>query len=174
MPRDDLTITVLTRLDDAPDWVDMTRDYLALAVARHHAATGQMASGEDQLGQTVASADKYCGRDGRFVVARNADGRLVGMALLHRMSNGKGEIKRLFIRPEARRAGLARRLVARLEREARGMGLSHLYLDTTPGFPEAIALYRALGFAEADYDPASVQDPALLPHLVFMEKPLAP
>jgi hypothetical protein len=52
------------------------------------------------------------------------------------------------------------------------MGMSALYLDTTPGFPEAIALYRAIGFMDAAYDPASVQDPALLPHLVFMEKPL--
>ena len=54
------------------------------------------------------------------------------------------------------------------------MGLSALYLDTTTGFPEAIALYRTLGFEDAQHDAASVQDPAIIEHLVFMEKTLQP
>lgn len=174
MASDDIEINVVTDLADAPGWLDMSREYLDFAVIRHYDATGQRVDPEDQLNQTAGQIGKFLGPDGRFLAARDPQGRLVGMVVMHRLANGKGEIKRMFIRPEARRKGLASRLMARLESEAREMGLSALYLDTTTGLPEAITLYRTLGFVDATFDADSVQDPNLLPFLVFMEKPLQP
>ena len=171
---EDIRIDVITNLAEVPGWVDMLRDYISLAVARHEAATGQVVDPKTQIGPTLAQADKYVGPDGRFIVARAPDGHIVGMVMFHRLASGKAEVKRMFIRPEARRSGLARRLMVRLEAEARAMGLSALYLDTTTGFPEAIALYRTMGFEDAQHDTASVQDPAIIEHLVFMEKTLQP
>lgn len=172
MTADEIKIDVVTDLADVPGWIDMVRDYLEFAVIRHVDATGQFVVLDGQLNQTVAQIGKFIGPDGRFIIAKNVEGSLVGMVMMHRLANGKGEFKRMFIRPEARRMGLAKRLMARLESEARAMGLTTLYLDTTIGLPEAIALYKSLGFEDAEHDAESVQDPELLPYLVFMEKAL--
>ena len=172
MGADEIRIDVVTDLADAPGWMDMSRDYLNFAVARHEEATGQVIDPENQLRHTVAQINEFLGQDGRFIVARSREGDLLGMVLLHRLENGKGEVKRLFVRPRARRMGLARRLMDTLEKEASEMGLSALYLDTSSGLREAIAFYRSLGFENAPFDPSSVQDPEIAQHLVIMEKSL--
>jgi ribosomal protein S18 acetylase RimI-like enzyme len=172
MSVDDITIDVVTDLAEAPGWIDMKREYLSFAVARHEEATGQIVDPEVQLRQTVAEFDEFLGPDGRFIVARNLEGELIGMVLLHRIANGRGEVKRLFVRPQARRMGLAKRLMDRLEAEASVMGLSALYLDTSSGLLEAIAFYKSLGFQDAPFDPSSVQDPEIARYLVIMEKSL--
>jgi len=59
-----------------------------------------------------------------------------------------GEVKRLWVAPGARGLRLASRLMARIEEEARGLGFSHLRLDTNSALPEAVALYRHLGWSE--------------------------
>lgn len=172
MNTEDIRVDVVTDLADAPDWISMKRDYLEFAVARHQGATGQVIDPEEQLRHTVAKIEDFLGKDGRFIVARNVQGDLVGMVLLHRLATGKGEVKRLFVRPEARRMGLAKKLMNRLEAEARKMSLSALYLDTSRGLNEAVAFYKSLGFEDAPFDPSSVQDPEIAQHLVIMEKPL--
>ena len=71
--------------------------------------------------------------------------------------DGYGEIKRLFVRDSARGRGVATQLMARLEAEltARGVGLARL--ETGIHQPEALALYRRLGYRErgpfGDYAP---------------------
>ncbi len=62
--------------------------------------------------------------------------------------DGYGEIKRLFVLDSARGRGVARQLMARLEAEllARGVGLARL--ETGIHQPEALALYRRLGYVE--------------------------
>ncbi len=172
MRAGDIRIEVVTDLADAPGWIDMKLEYLNFAVARHEEATGQLVDPEEQLRQTVAQIDEFLGPDGRFIVARSSEGELIGMVLLHKLPNYKGEIKRLFVRPQARRMGLAKRLMDRLEAEARKMGLLSLYLDTSSGLREAIAFYQSLGFKDATFDPSSVQDPEIAKHLVIMEKSL--
>ena len=172
MNADDIRIEVVTDLADAPGWIDMQRDYLIYAVERHEEVTGQHIDPEEQLGHTADRIDAFIGQDGRFIVAKSSDGALVGMVLLHRLANGKGEVKRLFVMPEARRLGLAKRLMDRLETEARDMNIPSLYLDTSSGLLPAINFYKSLGFTDAPFDPTSVQDPDIARHLVIMEKTL--
>ena len=59
---------------------------------------------------------------------------------------GTGELKRLYVAPAARGHGVARRLVGYVEQAAAGLGLSRVVLDTGIRQPEAIALYRSLGY----------------------------
>jgi GNAT superfamily N-acetyltransferase len=169
---DAVQIERITDLSEADGWIEMQRSYLHHACQRHHDATGHWVDPESELEKTVETIGKCLGADGRFLTARDPGGALLGMVLLHRLQGGKAEVKRLFIDPAARGRGIARRLMARIETEARAMGCSALYLDTTVGLHEAIALYRALGFTDADFDTESVQDPEIARHLVFLEKPL--
>lgn len=56
------------------------------------------------------------------------------------------EIKRLYVAPAARGRGLARRLVTLVEDDARAHGARRVVLDTGIRQPEAITLYRSLGY----------------------------
>jgi putative acetyltransferase len=103
----------------------------------------------------------------RFFVARR-DGRALGCAALRIDPSGYGELKRMFVATEARGLRLGRRLLDRIEEEARGEGLGWLRLETGIHQPEALGLYRSAGFVEreafGDYRPD--------PLSVFMEKSL--
>ena len=84
---------------------------------------------------------------GAFVVAR-LDGQAVGCGGLKRVGETAGEIKRVWTAPHARGLGVARRIVRRLEAEARRMGLATVRLDTNKALTEAHALYRSEGYRE--------------------------
>ena len=101
----------------------------------------------------------------RFLVARR-DGQALGCAGLRIDPAGWGELKRMFVSPEARGLELGRRLLDRIEEEARREGLGCIRLETGIHQPEALGLYRSAGYVEreafGDYD--------LDPLSVFMEK----
>ena len=84
---------------------------------------------------------------GWFFLAR-LDGRPIGCGGLARLSAEAGEVKRVWTAPDARGLGVARRLVAAIEAQAREAGLSTLKLDTNRALKEAQALYRKLGYVE--------------------------
>jgi putative acetyltransferase len=97
----------------------------------------------------------------KFAVARDAVGAIVGCAAVV-LSSEYGEIKRMYVKPEARGLGAAKRLMAELEQATREAGCSSMVLETGPSQPEAIALYARHGFERCgpygDYrdDPLSV------------------
>lgn len=64
-----------------------------------------------------------------------------------RRARGAVELKRMFVRPSARGAGVGRRLVAEALRQARLAGWRRVVLDTQPGsMGTAVELYRSAGF----------------------------
>jgi DNA-binding MarR family transcriptional regulator/GNAT superfamily N-acetyltransferase len=84
---------------------------------------------------------------GCLLVAR-LFGEPVGCGGLRTLSRGVGEIKRMWIAPNARGLGLGRRLLAELEREARHHRFRRLRLDTNATLDEALHLYRSSGYRE--------------------------
>ena len=56
------------------------------------------------------------------------------------------EIKRMYVVPAARAAGLARRILAHLEATAAAGGAEAMILETGTAQPEAIALYTSSGY----------------------------
>lgn len=93
---------------------------------------------------------------GAFLVARLL-GRPVGCGALRRLREASlmrelgprvGELKRMYVAPEARGQGIGRALLARLEAEARTLGLDRLVLETGIRQTEALALYRRAGFTD--------------------------
>lgn len=85
---------------------------------------------------------------GLLLVATLA-GEPVGCGAL-KLHPGEGiaEVKRMWISPAARGFGLGRRLLAELETQAARHGVRLLRLETNRNLTEAIALYRAAGYAE--------------------------
>jgi ribosomal protein S18 acetylase RimI-like enzyme len=61
---------------------------------------------------------------------------------------GVAELKRMYVRPEARHRGVARALLAACEAAAEELGYEALWLETGLQQPEAIALYRSEGYLE--------------------------
>ncbi|HEX7785075.1 MAG TPA: GNAT family N-acetyltransferase [Methylomirabilota bacterium] len=111
--------------------------------------------------------DALTGPAVRFFVARR-DGVAIGCAALRIDPDGYGELKRMYVAAEARGLKLGRRLLGRVEEEAREEGLECVRLETGIHQPEALGLYRSAGYRErepfADYAPD--------PLSVFMEKRL--
>lgn len=64
-------------------------------------------------------------------------------------SDGDAEIKRMYVVTEARGQGLARRVLAALEEDARAAGRTRMVLETGTQQPEAIALYTSSGYTPA-------------------------
>ncbi|MET9830141.1 GNAT family N-acetyltransferase [Streptomyces sp. NPDC006385] len=61
-------------------------------------------------------------------------------------ADGDAEIKRMFVVPEARGRGLARRILRALEDSARAAGRVRVVLETGTPLHEAMALYTASGY----------------------------
>jgi putative acetyltransferase len=102
-----------------------------------------------------------------FLVAR-VGSTAIGCGAVVCADDGTAEIKRMWLDPAARGLKLGARLLATLETEALGRGVTHLRLETGNAQPEALGLYRRAGFIEiaafGDYQPD--------PLSVFMEKHL--
>ncbi|MZF83878.1 helix-turn-helix domain-containing GNAT family N-acetyltransferase [Streptomyces sp. SID5643] len=84
---------------------------------------------------------------GLLVVAR-LHGEPVGCAGLKLPTGAPAEIKRLWVSPEARGLGLARRLLSTLETRVAGHGCDRVRLDTNKALEAAIGLYRDCGYTE--------------------------
>ncbi|MFF8716372.1 GNAT family N-acetyltransferase [Streptomyces sp. NPDC015184] len=65
-------------------------------------------------------------------------------------SDGDAELKRMFVIPEGRGNGLARRILAALEDDARAAGRTRMVLETGTRQPEAIALYASSGYSPCE------------------------
>jgi putative acetyltransferase len=89
----------------------------------------------------------YAPPRGRLLLAMH-DGRDVGCVALRDVGAGRCEMKRLFVRPDARGLGLGGALVAEVMREARAIGYEEMVLDTLPSMVEAQRMYERLGFRD--------------------------
>ena len=80
---------------------------------------------------------------------------VLGCGGLRPLGPGVAEIKRMYVRPEARGRGLGRKLLDALLAAARQADYQEVRLDTDGLMPAACQLYRAAGFQPCDPYPES-------------------
>ncbi len=145
-----MSVSIAPERPDSPD-------ALAL-VAELEAVLEPLYPAESQHGYTVG---KLLQENVDFFVIR-VDGRAAGCGGLKIYGKEYGEIKRMYIRPEFRGRGLAKRMLEHLENTARGNNVVLLRLETGIFQSEAIALYERMGyksipaFGEYKQDPLSL------------------
>jgi putative acetyltransferase len=115
---------------------------LTPAEHRHHMTVEQMAQADTTL-----------------FVARDASGAALGMGALRRHANGVGEVKRMFVKPEARGRRIGEAILAHIEALAREEGFTRLVLETGSNFDAAKRVYERSAFvtceAVLDYPPSA-------------------
>lgn len=92
----------------------------------------------------------YAPPDGRLLIAEYR-GQTAGCVALHKLEAEICEMKRLYLRPQLRGRGVGRAMAEAAIAEARLIGYRRMRLDTVePVMPNAVAMYRRLGFVEID------------------------
>jgi ribosomal protein S18 acetylase RimI-like enzyme len=119
-------------------------------ISRIEAMGGSVAPGKKALEEFWNEIDLFLPPTGQLVLAKSEDGTLVGCGSLKSLGSTKGELKRLFVRPQARGLGLGRKLVELRLDAARQMGLRSLSVDTFKNNLEMRGLYQKMGFEEID------------------------
>jgi GNAT superfamily N-acetyltransferase len=84
--------------------------------------------------------------NGVFLVGFDADGTAVCGGGIKDLGDGACEIKRMYVVPQARNAGVGRALLEALEDAARELGFEHARLDTGPRQERSRLMYRAAGY----------------------------
>jgi len=117
-------------------------------VGQYFAELGERFEEGFDAGRSIpADAEDLRPPRGIFLVAR-LDGRPVGCGAVKVTEPGTGSIKRMWVSPEMRGTGVGRRLLLALEKEAAGLGIGLLRLETNRSLHEAQALYRRNGYRE--------------------------
>jgi hypothetical protein len=83
-------------------------------------------------------------------VARDASGAPLGMGALRRHANSIGEVKRMFVKPDARGLGVGGAILERIEALARQEDLTRVVLETGSNFDAAQRMYERSGFKSCE------------------------
>ncbi|MBB5071038.1 GNAT family N-acetyltransferase [Saccharopolyspora gloriosae] len=87
---------------------------------------------------------------GTFLVARDDDGDLIGCVGARLLDDlpATAELKRMYVRPAHRGAGVGRALLVAAEQAAAALGATRIVLDTRTVLVEARTLYSSHGYRE--------------------------
>ena len=114
--------------------------------------------------EELETLERVYGPPGGILFLLRQEERTAGCVALKDLGGGVCEMKRLFLRPGFRGAGLGRRCAERIVQAAREMGYAAMRLDTLPAMRAAIILYRSMGFTDI---PRYTENP--LEGALFME-----
>lgn len=108
--------------------------------------------------EELSNLPKMYGPPGGCLLLAHADEKTVGCVAVRAQSDTTCEMKRLYVQPEYRGAGLGIQLAETAMLTARQSGYARMVLDTLPSMVEAQPLYVSLGFREVEgYYPNPVE-----------------
>lgn len=88
----------------------------------------------------------YFSRGGTFLIAVASDGTVVGSCGVAPLEGSTWDLRKMYLRAEARGHGLGKRLLARALAFVRSRGGKRVELETASVLKEAIGLYQRAGF----------------------------
>ena len=106
----------------------------------------------DEVEHRLRAPATFTGHN-RLLVARDEAGAAIGVCWVVLFDPGtglEGEVAELYVRPEHRGAGVARRLVAAAMELLRAEHVSFASVWTRDANPAALAAYRAAGFTPTE------------------------
>ena len=102
---------------------------------------------------------------GSFLVVLDED-EAIACGAVRTLSEGMGEIRRMWVKPGWRGRGVGRHLLDALEDLATEMHLTELRLDTNQVLTPALGLYRSTGYREVPrYNDNEMADCWMAKHL---------
>lgn len=128
-----MSVTIAPERPDQPDIVQLLAELDAYQSALYPPESNHLLSVAELLDPGI-----------HFLVARRA-GVATGCGAL-RVASGYAEIKRMYVRPDQRGAGLGRAILDALCLAAVARGVGLVRLETGIAQPEAIRLYERAGF----------------------------
>ena len=84
-----------------------------------------------------------------FFIAYDND-EAIGIICVKKFDEKTGELKRLFVMPEYRRAGIAMQMISCGEEKAKEIGYDEMVLETGVEMSQAIDLYKKAGYIMVD------------------------
>jgi len=115
--------------------------------------------------QTLA---KFMPPQGRLLLGYHGDD-LAGIACLKILKSDVGEVKRMYVRPSHRKAGVGHTLLNNVLQEARQIGYQSIKLDSAQFMKEAHQLYQSMGFKKIQAYEGSEIPKEFQEHWIFME-----
>jgi GNAT superfamily N-acetyltransferase len=123
----------------------------------------------ETVDRDLARIGKFQPPDGRLLLAFEDD-RAVGTACMRRLGPDTVEIKRMYVEPSHRRAGVGRALLDTLIAAAQAERYARARLDSPDFMTASHDLYRSTGFVDIDPYPESEIPDDYQAHWVFMER----
>ena len=91
---------------------------------------------------------EYARPDGTIVIAYQDEKTPLGCFGIRKLQDSTCELKRMYLRTEARGLGIGRQLLRKALEVGKELGYTHMRLDTLPTMLSAIRLYEKEGFYE--------------------------
>lgn len=145
---DDMNINIEPAYENKNDIKELFLEYTKMLV-EHDPTVADYLQVQNYDSELEHLEDKYGLPKGRLYLAKMGD-EVAGCIALRRLDDMKGEIKRLYVRPEFRGNKIAHELVEKIIEEAKIIGYQSVFLDTLPFLKEAIHLYQKHGFYQIE------------------------
>lgn len=146
-------------------------EYLQWANAKVEENFGVSFDIATMLEEDMNTLDKFMPPKGRLLLSYVED-QPMGIACLKALTEEIGEVKRMYVRPQARKIGLGRALLNQLLEEAHQIGYRRIRLDSARFMAEAHQLYLTNGFREIQAYEGSEIPHEFQSHWIFMEQEL--
>ena len=166
-----IQIIIADKEDHAQSIRELFWEYLQWANAKVEENFGVCFDIATMLKEDMNTLDKFMPPKGRLLLGYVED-QPAGIACLKVLTDSIGEIKRMYVRPEARNKGLGRALLNQLLEKARQIGYERIRLDSARFMTEAHKLYQRAGFHEIEAYEGSEIPKEFQNHWIFMEREL--